>query len=48
MIKAHLHISFIHALCTVLEFLLAWIPIKLIAARYETRSPLAAAVLHVL
>lgn len=47
MIKAHLHISAIHTLCTLLEFLIAWIPIKLVAARYESH-PLAAAILHVL
>lgn len=46
--KLHLHISFIHALMTVLEFLIAWIPIKLVAANFEGRSALASGVLHVL
>jgi hypothetical protein len=44
----HLHISLIHAFVTLLEFLLAWIPIKLLAANFEGRSALASAVLHVL
>jgi hypothetical protein len=44
----HLHISMIHALVTFLEFLLAWIPIKIIAANFEGRSALASGVLHVL
>lgn len=46
--KTHLHVSFIHALCTFLEVLLAWIPMKLVAARYSDSSPLASAVLHVM
>lgn len=46
--RNHLHISFIHALCTFIEVLLAWIPIKLLAANFEDRSSLAGAVLHVL
>lgn len=44
----HLHVSLIHAFVTFLEFLLAWIPIKLVAANFEGRSSLASAVLHVL
>lgn len=46
--RVHIHVSVIHAFCTFLEFLLAWIPVKLIAARYEGKSALAGAVLHVL
>lgn len=46
--KLHLHISFVHALMTLLEFLIAWIPIKLVAANFEGRSALASGVLHVL
>jgi hypothetical protein len=46
--KLHLHVSFVHALMTVLEFLIAWIPIKLVAANFEGRSALASGVLHVL
>lgn len=46
--RVHLHVSFIHAFCTFLELLLAWIPVKLLAANFEDRSALAAAVLHVL
>jgi hypothetical protein len=48
MAKVHLHVSFIHALLTVLEFLIAWIPIKIVAARYEGQSALASGVLNVL
>jgi hypothetical protein len=44
----HLHVSLIHCLVTVLEFLLAWIPIKIIAANFAGRSGLADGVLHVL
>jgi hypothetical protein len=47
-VKLHLHISLVHAFLTVLEFLIAWIPIKLVAANYEGRSALASGVLHVL
>lgn len=46
--KVHLHVSMIHAFMTLLEFLLAWIPIKIIAANFEGRSALASGVLHVL
>lgn len=46
--RVHVHVSLVHAFCTLLEFLLAWIPVKLIAARFESRSALASAVLHVL
>jgi hypothetical protein len=45
--RTHIHVSFIHALCTFLEILLAWIPMKLVAARYASSSSLASAVLHV-
>jgi len=44
----HLHVSWIHAVNTFLEFLLIWIPIKMLAANYEGRSGMASAVLHVL
>lgn len=46
--KLHIHISFFHALMTLLEFMIAWIPIKLVAANFEGRNALASAVLHVL
>jgi hypothetical protein len=38
----------IHAFVTLLEFLLAWIPVKILAAHYSGRSALADGVLHVL
>jgi hypothetical protein len=44
----HIHISLIHCLITVLEFLIAWIPIKLIAARFDGKNAVASSVLHVL
>lgn len=46
--KLHLHISLVHAFLTFLEFLIAWIPVKLVAANFEGRSALASGVLHVL
>ncbi len=46
--KIHLHVSFLHAFITMLEFLLAWIPVKIVAANFEGRSALASGVLHVL
>lgn len=46
--RLHVHASVIAAIFTVLEFLIAWIPIKMIAARYEGRSALASGVLNVL
>lgn len=46
--KIHLHVSFIHAFITFLEFLLAWIPVKIVAARFEGSSALASATLNVL
>lgn len=46
--KLHLHVSMLHALMTFLEFIIAWIPIKLLAANFEGRSALASGVLHVL
>jgi hypothetical protein len=46
--KVHIHASVIAAVLTVLEFLIAWIPIKLLAANFEGRSALASAVLNVL
>lgn len=46
--RIHVHVSFLHAFVTVLEFLLAWIPIKIVAANFAGRSALADATLHVL
>lgn len=46
--KVHLHVSFIHAFITFLEFLIAWIPVKIVAAQFEGRSALASGVLNVL
>lgn len=46
--RLHLHVSVIHALLTFLEFLLVWIPVKIVAAQYEGRSALASGVLHIL
>lgn len=46
--RAHLHISMVHAFVTLLEVLIAWIPLKLLAAHFSDRSALAGAVLHVL
>jgi hypothetical protein len=47
-VKLHLHVSVVHAVITFLEFLLIWIPVKIVAANYEGRSALASGVLHVL
>lgn len=44
----HLHVSFLAAMLTMLEFFIAWIPVKIIAAHFSDRSSLAGAVLHVL
>jgi hypothetical protein len=46
--KLHLHASLWAAFLTFLELMIALIPIKIIAARYEGRSALASAVLNVL
>lgn len=46
--RGHLHISLVAAFCTLLELLIAWIPVKIVAAHFEDRSNLAGAVLHVL
>lgn len=46
--RVHVHASALAALLTFLEFLIAWIPVKLIAANFEGRSALASAVLNVL
>jgi len=46
--RIHLHISFLHAFVTFLEFLIAWIPVKLVAANYDGKNGVASAVLHVL
>lgn len=44
----HVHISLIAAFCTLLEFLIAWIPVKIVAAHFSDRSHIAGAVLNVL
>ena len=44
----HLHLSVFAAFATLLEFLIAWIPVKIVAAWGEGRSALASAVLNVL
>jgi hypothetical protein len=44
----HIHASAITVLLTFLEFLIIWIPVKMIAANYEGRSAMASAVLNVL
>ena len=46
--RVHIHASMIAAIFTFLEWLLAIIPIKFIAAHYEGRSALASGVLNVL
>ena len=43
----HIHASIVAAILTVLEFLIAWIPIKIVAARYQGTA-LGNAVLNVL
>lgn len=45
---AHVHVSLVSAILTFLEFLLIWIPVKMIAANFEGNSALASAVLNVL
>jgi hypothetical protein len=47
-VTSHVHASAITALLTFLEFLIIWIPVKMIAANYEGRSAMASAVLNVL
>lgn len=47
-VPVHIHNSVLTAFLTFLEFLLAWIPVKMIAAHFENRSALASAVLNVL
>lgn len=44
----HLHLSLFAALATLLEFLIAWIPIKIVAAWNEGSSALASVILNVL
>lgn len=44
----HLHIGLIALIVHFLEFLVIWIPVKLIAANFEGRSAVASATLHVL
>lgn len=46
--RVHLHASMLAALLTFLEFLIAWIPVKIVAAAYEGRSALASGILNVL
>lgn len=46
--RVHIHASAITALLTFLEFLIAWIPVKIVAAHFEGRSALASGVLNVL
>lgn len=46
--RFHLHVSLIHCFLTFLEFLLAWIPVKIVAANFAGRSALADATLSVL
>jgi hypothetical protein len=46
--KVHIHASVIAAVLTVLEFLIAWIPIKMLAANFAGRSALADGILNVL
>ncbi len=43
-----LHISLLSAILTMLEFLLAWIPIKIVSAQFAGRSSLADSILSVL
>jgi len=47
-LRVHIHASVIAAILTFLEFLIAWIPVKILAAYFEGRSALASAVLNVL
>lgn len=44
----HLHISYIHVVMTFLEVLIVWIPLKIVAARFEGRGALPSAILNVL
>jgi len=46
--KLHLHASVIASVLTFLEWLLAVIPVKMLAAKFEGRSALASGVLNVL
>lgn len=46
--RVHVHVSLIHCFVTFLEFLLAWIPVKIVAANFAGRSALADSVLSVL
>lgn len=45
---AHVHASALAAILTFLEFLMIWIPFKLLCANFEGRSALASAGLNVL
>ncbi len=46
--RLHLHANLVSGFIIFLQFLMAWIPIKFLASKFEARSPLAAAVLNVL
>jgi len=46
--RPHIHATILTGAFTFLEFLIIWIPVKMIAARYEGRSALASGVLTVL
>jgi hypothetical protein len=47
-VPPHLHVSWLHSLLTLLEILLVWIPIKIVAALYAGKNGLADATLNVL
>jgi len=47
-VRPHIHATVLAAFLTFLEFLIAWIPVKIIAANFEGRSALASGVLNVL
>jgi len=46
--RVHIHASLIAAIMTFLEWLIAVIPVKFVAAHFEGRSALASGVLNVL
>lgn len=46
--RLHLHLSLVAAMLTFLEFIIVWIPVKMLAANFEGRSALASGVLHIL
>jgi hypothetical protein len=47
-VTVHVHASLVAAVFTLLEWLIAIIPLKFIAAKFEGRSALASGVLNVL